>query len=83
MKFARAVRSSTLLVAVTGILGCGAVEPTLPASNSRASRKVASCFSRDGSRDCYCGTCGCWSAATTCGCDRSNGELSCSPTASR
>lgn len=83
MKFARAVRSSTLLVVVAGTLGCSAVPPPLPPAKSRVAGKVASCASRDGARDCYCGTCGCWSSATTCGCDRSNGELSCSPTASR
>ncbi len=83
MKFARAVRSSTLLLAVAGTVGCSSVEPLPPIAKARASRNLASCTSRDGTRDCYCGTCGCWSAATTCGCDRSNGELSCSPTASR
>jgi len=83
MKFARAVRSSTLLVVAAGTLACSAVPPPLPPAKNRVAGKVASCASRDGARDCYCGTCGCWSTATTCGCDRSNGELSCSPTASR
>ncbi|HEX8705558.1 MAG TPA: hypothetical protein VF815_42380 [Myxococcaceae bacterium] len=83
MKFSRAVRSSTLLLVVAGTVGCGSVPPPAPTRDVRASRNTASCSSRDGSRDCYCGTCGCWSAATTCGCDRSNGELSCSPTARR
>ena len=83
MKFARAVRSSTLLLVVVGTVGCETTPPPLPDPKPRASRNPVSCTSRDGSRDCYCGTCGCWSAATTCGCDRSNGELSCSPTASR
>lgn len=81
MEFARTVRSSTLLLVVAGTLACGSTPPPLPAQASR--KVVASCSSRDGTRDCYCGTCGCWSAATTCGCDRSNGELSCNPTASR
>jgi hypothetical protein len=82
MKFARAVRSSTLLLVVAGTLGCGSTPPPVPTPKPRLG-KVASCTSRDGARDCYCGTCGCWSAATTCGCDNSNGELSCSPTVRR
>jgi hypothetical protein len=83
MMFARAVRSSTLFLVVAGTLACGSTPDPIPTPVARAPRKVASCSSRDGARDCYCGTCGCWSAATTCGCDKSNGELSCSPTASR
>jgi hypothetical protein len=83
MMFTRAVRNSTLFLVVAGTLACGSTPPPRPTSPPKVARKVASCTSRDGVRDCYCGTCGCWSAANTCGCDRSNGELSCSPTATR
>ncbi|GAB4191601.1 MAG: hypothetical protein Tsb002_20430 [Wenzhouxiangellaceae bacterium] len=36
---------------------------------------LVSCSSRDGTKDCFCGSMGCWRTETDCGCDSGGGGI--------
>ena len=38
-------------------------------------QRLVSCSSRDGTKDCFCGSMGCWRTESDCGCDSGIEEL--------
>jgi hypothetical protein len=89
---AKTVCLSLFFIVSLGAVGCGSavMEPSLPpegvaveyfepgtsVSESGEVEAAVSCSSKDGNKDCFCGSCGCWRTQTDCGCSSGGATLS-------